>query len=168
MEQKYLVTSGSHWTVRLGHSSAWVITRSYRKGVFFFQILYSSLMTLSSTASSYTIEEQRDIGYMYVLELIVPIVYFTYWKFTKHIQQVHAVPVWYCWPVGSSTGVQLKCLAQVLLNRTAFFLIFYFYIFSVSPHKLQRVDLLKSQVKAACPLHYTISISILCDRRRTS
>ena len=29
-------------TVKLGHSSRWVITRSYRKGVFFFQILYSS------------------------------------------------------------------------------------------------------------------------------
>ncbi len=33
-----LVTSGSHCAVRLGHSSAWVITRSYRNGVFFFQI----------------------------------------------------------------------------------------------------------------------------------
>lgn len=48
----YLETSGSHWAVRLGHSKAWVITRSYRKGVFFFQILYSSFITLSSTASS--------------------------------------------------------------------------------------------------------------------
>lgn len=48
----HLVTSGSHWAVREGHSKAWVITRSYRKGVFFFHILYSSLMTLSSTASS--------------------------------------------------------------------------------------------------------------------
>lgn len=48
----YLVTSGSHWAVRLGHSRAWVITKSYRKGVFFFHILYSSLITRSSTASS--------------------------------------------------------------------------------------------------------------------
>ena len=48
----YLVTSGSHWTVRLGHSKAWVITKSYKNGVFFFQILYSSLIILSSTASS--------------------------------------------------------------------------------------------------------------------
>ena len=47
-----LVTSGSHWAVRLGHSRAWVITKSYKNGVFFFQILYSSLITLSSTASS--------------------------------------------------------------------------------------------------------------------
>ena len=38
------VTSGSHWTVRLGHSRACVITKSYRNGVFFFQILYSSFM----------------------------------------------------------------------------------------------------------------------------
>ena len=50
----YRLTSGSHCTVRLGHSSACVITRSYRKGVFFFHILYSSFMTRSSTASSYT------------------------------------------------------------------------------------------------------------------
>lgn len=48
----YLVTSGNHWAVRLGHSSACVITRSYRNGVFFFHILYSSFITLSSTASS--------------------------------------------------------------------------------------------------------------------
>ena len=47
-----LVTSGSHCAVRLGHSRACVITRSYRNGVFFFHILYSSLMTRSSTASS--------------------------------------------------------------------------------------------------------------------
>lgn len=46
------MTSGSHCAVREGHSSACVITRSYRKGVFFFHILYSSLMTRSSTASS--------------------------------------------------------------------------------------------------------------------
>lgn len=48
----HLVTSGNHCTVRLGHSSACVITRSYKKGVFFFQILYSSLITRSSTVSS--------------------------------------------------------------------------------------------------------------------
>lgn len=48
----YFVTSGSHCTVRLGHSKAWVITKSYKNGVFFFQILYSSLIILSSTASS--------------------------------------------------------------------------------------------------------------------
>lgn len=48
----YFVTSGSHWTVRLGHSRACVITKSYRNGVFFFQILYSSFMIRSSTASS--------------------------------------------------------------------------------------------------------------------
>ena len=48
----YFVTSGSHCTVRLGHSNAWVITKSYKNGVFFFQILYSSLIILSSTASS--------------------------------------------------------------------------------------------------------------------
>jgi hypothetical protein len=47
-----LVTSGSHCTVRLGHSKAWVITKSYRNGVFFFHILYSSLITHSSTALS--------------------------------------------------------------------------------------------------------------------
>ena len=47
-----LVTSGSHCAVRLGHSKACVITRSYRNGVFFFHILYSSFMTRSSTASS--------------------------------------------------------------------------------------------------------------------
>lgn len=34
-----------------GHSSACVTTRSYRKGVFFFQILYSSATTLSSTSA---------------------------------------------------------------------------------------------------------------------
>ena len=49
---KYLVTSGSHWAVSEGHSRACVITKSYKNGVFFFQILYSSLMTRSSTASS--------------------------------------------------------------------------------------------------------------------
>lgn len=47
----HLVTSGSHWTVRLGHSRAWVMTTSYKKGVFFFQILYSSLMLFSSAAA---------------------------------------------------------------------------------------------------------------------
>lgn len=52
LPQAHLVTSGSHCAVRLGHSRACVMTRSYRKGVFFFQILYSSLITLSSTASS--------------------------------------------------------------------------------------------------------------------
>lgn len=46
------MTSGSHCAVREGHSRAWVITRSYRNGVFFFHILYSSLITRSSTASS--------------------------------------------------------------------------------------------------------------------
>lgn len=50
----HLVTAGSHCTVRLGHSRACTITRSYRNGVFFFQILYSSLMTRSSTVSSST------------------------------------------------------------------------------------------------------------------
>ncbi len=48
----HLVTSGSHCAVKLGHSRACVITKSYRNGVFFFHILYSSLMTRSSTASS--------------------------------------------------------------------------------------------------------------------
>ena len=47
-----LVTSGSHWAVREGHSSACVITKSYRNGVFFFHILYSSFITRSSIASS--------------------------------------------------------------------------------------------------------------------
>lgn len=47
----HLVTSGGHCTVRLGHSRACVITRSYDKWVFFFQILYSSLMTRSSIVS---------------------------------------------------------------------------------------------------------------------
>jgi len=50
--QSYLVISGNHCAVKLGHSRAWVITRSYRNGVFFFQILYSSFITRSSTASS--------------------------------------------------------------------------------------------------------------------
>jgi len=38
--------------LRVRHSRACVMTRSYRNGVFFFQILYSSLITRSSTASS--------------------------------------------------------------------------------------------------------------------
>lgn len=46
----YLTTSGNHWAVSEGHSRAWVITKSYKNGVFFFHILYSSLMTLSSTS----------------------------------------------------------------------------------------------------------------------
>lgn len=55
----YLLTSGNHCTVRLGHSRACVMTRSQRKGVFFFHILYSSFITRSSTASSYTRREQE-------------------------------------------------------------------------------------------------------------
>ena len=51
-ELSYHETSGSHCAVRLGHSRACVITKSYRKGVFFFQILYSSLITFSSIVSS--------------------------------------------------------------------------------------------------------------------
>lgn len=46
--------------MRLGHSRACVITRSYKKGVFFFQILYSSLMTRSSTVSSSTAGREGD------------------------------------------------------------------------------------------------------------
>ena len=52
-----LVTSGNHCAVRLGHSRACVITKSYKNGVFFFQILYSSFITLSSTASSKPLKE---------------------------------------------------------------------------------------------------------------
>uniref|UniRef100_A0A1I8GPN7 Ragulator complex protein LAMTOR1 n=1 Tax=Macrostomum lignano TaxID=282301 RepID=A0A1I8GPN7_9PLAT len=55
-----LVTSGSHWAVRLGHSNACVITRSYKNGVFFFQILYSSLMIRSSTVSSAASQRQHS------------------------------------------------------------------------------------------------------------
>ncbi|KAF2980701.1 hypothetical protein EK904_001232 [Melospiza melodia maxima] len=47
----HLLTSGSHCTVRLGHSRACVSSRSYKKGLFFFQILYSPLMTRSSSAA---------------------------------------------------------------------------------------------------------------------
>ena len=43
----FLSLTGSHWQVRAGHSKAFVTTRSYRKGVFFFQILYSSLIIRS-------------------------------------------------------------------------------------------------------------------------
>ena len=49
-ERAYISLLGSHCTVRLGHSKACVITKSYRKGEFFFQILYSSLIIFSSTS----------------------------------------------------------------------------------------------------------------------
>ena len=35
----------------LGHSRAWVITTSYKNGVFFFHTLYSSVIILSSASS---------------------------------------------------------------------------------------------------------------------
>eukprot|EP01052_Picozoa_sp_SAG31_P071107 SAG31_NODE_30014_length_386_cov_1.205575_1_plen_105_part_10 len=45
---RFSVDIGSHWQVRLGHSSACVMIVSYKNGVFFFQILYSSLIFWSS------------------------------------------------------------------------------------------------------------------------
>ena len=61
----YFVTSGSHWTVRLGHSRAWVITKSYTNGVFFLQILYSSFMIRSSTASLKGSLQHNKTNYTY-------------------------------------------------------------------------------------------------------
>lgn len=43
--------SGSHWTVREGHSREWHITRSYSNGVFFFQTENSSSTTSSISLS---------------------------------------------------------------------------------------------------------------------
>ena len=49
--------SGSQSHVSDGHSKAWVTTTSYKNGQFFFQILNSSLMTWSDSASCSAAEE---------------------------------------------------------------------------------------------------------------
>ena len=44
--------SGNHCVVKVGHSSAVLSIRSYRKGEFFFHILYSSFISFCSITSS--------------------------------------------------------------------------------------------------------------------
>ena len=48
----YDCLSGSHCVVKEGHSRAVLSIKSYRKGEFFFQVLYSSLIIFSFIFSS--------------------------------------------------------------------------------------------------------------------